>query len=116
MAPTATMLSSRVSLRSTRVAGKAPVAARAAAKAAPVRAAGTDYGLGLELNTTVQKTVRPGKADVPLELEEVACPNNTFKNKEPYVAKCVSVERIVGPEATGETTHIIIDTKGDMPF
>ena len=27
-----------------------------------------------------------------------------------------SVERIVGPKATGETCHIIIETNGDIPF
>jgi len=26
------------------------------------------------------------------------------------------VERIVGPQATGETCHIILETNGDIPF
>ena len=34
----------------------------------------------------------------------------------PPQAKVRSVERIVGPKATGETCHIIIDTAGDIPF
>lgn len=43
-------------------------------------------------------------------------PLNTYKNKAPYVGSILSVERIVGPEATGETCHIIMDHKGDMPY
>merc|ERR1711943_62229 len=41
---------------------------------------------------------------------------NTWKNKSPYTAKVVSCKRIVGPEATGETCHIIFDHKGEMPY
>jgi ferredoxin--NADP+ reductase len=41
---------------------------------------------------------------------------NTFGNKAPFAGKIVSVERIVGPKATGETTHIIIDHQGKMPY
>ena len=40
---------------------------------------------------------------------------NTFKNKAPFTGKVVSTKRIVGPKATGETCHIIIDHKGDFP-
>jgi hypothetical protein len=36
-------------------------------------------------------------------------PLNTYKNKAPFVGKVVSVKRIVGANATGETCHIIID-------
>jgi len=43
-------------------------------------------------------------------------PLNTFKNKAPYVGSILSVERIVGPEATGETCNIVMDHKGDMPY
>merc|ERR1711871_1224959 len=43
-------------------------------------------------------------------------PINTYKNKSPHVGKVVSVERIVGAEATGETCHIIIDHGGDAPY
>ena len=56
------------------------------------------------------------KAKVPLELEEGDLPLNTFSPKKPFKAKIKSVERISGPKATGETCHIIIDTKGDIPF
>merc|ERR1719272_2516894 len=43
-------------------------------------------------------------------------PINTFKNKSPKIAKVVSVKRIVGPEATGETCDIIMDHNGEMPY
>ena len=56
------------------------------------------------------------KTKVPLELEEGDLPLNTFSPKKPFKAKIKSVERISGPKATGETCHIIIDTRGDIPF
>jgi len=43
-------------------------------------------------------------------------PTNTFKIKSPYSGKVVSTKRIVGPQATGETCHIIIDHNGDCPY
>lgn len=43
-------------------------------------------------------------------------PLNTYKNKEPHIAEVVSVKRIVGPKATGETCHIIMDHGGKMPY
>jgi len=97
---------------------------RAAPRARPsgrVAASGVqaniDYGLGLEMKTTAQKTIpSSGRAKVPLELEKGEVPMNTFGNKAPFAGKTVSVERIVGPKATGETTHIIIDHQGKMPY
>ena len=56
------------------------------------------------------------KTKVPLELEEGDLPLNTFSPKKPFKAKIKSVEKITGPKATGETCHIIIDTKGEIPF
>ncbi|CAD7704664.1 unnamed protein product [Ostreobium quekettii] len=56
------------------------------------------------------------KAVRPLSLEDGDLPMNTFKNKQPFVGEVISVERIVGPKATGETCHIRIRTKGKMPF
>ena len=41
---------------------------------------------------------------------------NTYKNKSPHVGKVVSTKRIVGPKATGETCHIIIDHDGKAPY
>ncbi|KAL3776359.1 hypothetical protein HJC23_010627 [Cyclotella cryptica] len=43
-------------------------------------------------------------------------PVNVYKNKAPFTGKVVSTKRIVGPQATGETCHIIIDHKGDFPY
>merc|ERR1711988_192447 len=43
-------------------------------------------------------------------------PVNTHKNKAPLTAKVLSVERIVGPKATGETCNIVIDHEGKMPY
>jgi hypothetical protein len=56
------------------------------------------------------------KSAVPLELEKGEMPLNTYNNKAPFVAKIKSVEKIVGPKATGETYHIIIETGGKIPF
>eukprot|EP00897_Mesotaenium_endlicherianum_P000288 jgi/Mesen1/1025/ME000121S00101 len=67
------------------------------------------------LNVTAQKVIE--KVKVPLELEGApAPPLNTYKNKEPYIATVKSVERIVGPNATGETCHIVIDHEGNVPY
>jgi hypothetical protein len=53
---------------------------------------------------------------VPLELEQGPMPLNTYNNKAPFKAKIKSVERIVGPKATGETMNIVIETEGKIPF
>jgi len=90
--------------------------ARAVCRAAVSVQANIDYGLGLAAKTTAQKTVKAGRAKVPLELEKGELPLNTAGNKAPFVGKIVSVERIVGPKATGETTHIIIDHQGKLPY
>lgn len=82
-----------------------------------VKAQGTDYGLGLQMSTTADKNIDPnGRAKVPLEMEKMELPLNTYKNKEPFTGTIRSVERIVGPNATGETCHIIIEHGGKMPF
>lgn len=56
------------------------------------------------------------KAKVVTGLEGSDVPVNTFNSKKPFKGKIKSVERIVGPKATGETCHIIIETGGDIPF
>ena len=56
----------------------------------------------------------PNKVASGLEGGEV--PVNTYKAKEPLEATIKSVERIVGPNATGETCHIVIETEGKIPF
>ena len=43
-------------------------------------------------------------------------PVNVYKNKSPFTGKVVSTKRIVGPKATGETCHIIIDHRGEFPY
>lgn len=62
------------------------------------------------------QTEQKAKTKVPTELEDGELPLNTFSPKKPFIAKIRSVEKITGPKATGETCHIIIDTKGDIPF
>merc|ERR1712216_704811 len=39
-----------------------------------------------------------------------------FLEASPYHSKVVSVDRMVGPDATGETCHIVIDHGGNMPY
>ena len=56
------------------------------------------------------------RAKVPVELEKGDLPLNTFSPKKPFKAKIKSVERIVGPKATGETCHIVLETNGEIPF
>jgi len=48
--------------------------------------------------------------------DQSTVPVNVYKNKEPFTGKVVSTKRIVGPKATGETCHIVIDHKGDFPY
>jgi ferredoxin--NADP+ reductase len=47
--------------------------------------------------------------------DQSTVPVNVYKNKAPFTGKVVSTKRIVGPKATGETCHIVIDHKGDFP-
>ncbi len=47
--------------------------------------------------------------------DQTNVPVNVYKNKSPFTGKVVSTKRIVGPKATGETCHIVIDHKGDFP-
>lgn len=48
--------------------------------------------------------------------DQTNVPVNVYKNKAPFVGKVVSTKRIVGPKATGETCHIVIDHNGDFPY
>jgi ferredoxin--NADP+ reductase len=48
--------------------------------------------------------------------DRTGMPDNTYKIKTPFEAKILSVKRIVGPEATGETCDVVIDHKGEMPY
>ena len=48
--------------------------------------------------------------------DQSTVPVNVHKNKAPFTGKVVSSKKIVGPKATGETNHIIIDHDGDFPY
>lgn len=66
---------------------------------------------------SVQQASVPKVAVSPLELENAnEPPLNLYKPKEPYTATIVSVERLVGPKAPGETCHIVIDHGGNVPY
>lgn len=59
----------------------------------------------------------PKVSVTPLELEDASEPPlNLYKPKQPYTATIVSVERLVGPKAPGETCHIVIDHGGNVPY
>jgi len=89
---------------------RAPAAGRVAA-ARPQ--AGRRVKVVAQAAQTAQKLV---KQSVPLELEQGEMPLNTFNNKKPFKGVVKSVERIVGPKATGETCNIVIETRGEIPF
>jgi ferredoxin--NADP+ reductase len=84
-----------------------PVAAKASAPRSVARAMPVVKG-------TAVKTIT--RKPVPVELEKIELPMNTYGNKAPFKARVKSVERIVGPKATGETCHIVIETDGKIPF
>ncbi|KAK7331276.1 hypothetical protein VNO77_25496 [Canavalia gladiata] len=66
---------------------------------------------------SVQQASVPKAAALPLELEDAKEPPlNLYKPKGPYTATIVSVERLVGPKAPGETCHIVIDHGGNVPY
>lgn len=66
---------------------------------------------------SLQQASRSKVSVTPLELEDPKeTPLNLYRPKEPYTATIVSVERIVGPQAPGETCHIVIDHDGNVPY
>ncbi|KAK9022414.1 hypothetical protein V6N11_002681 [Hibiscus sabdariffa] len=66
---------------------------------------------------SVQQASKSKVGVLPSELETAKEPPlNLFKPKEPYTATIVSVERLVGPKAPGETCHIVIDHGGNVPY
>jgi ferredoxin--NADP+ reductase len=92
---------SRANVNARTIGGQQAAVVRSARSSVVLRAAATQ--------TLTRKTV-------PTELEEGPMPLNTFNNKAPFKAKIKSVERIVGPKATGETCNIVIETEGKIPF
>ena len=77
-------------------------------------------GAVLFAGATAMKLTGGEKAQDFLEADpyydQSAVPVNVYKNKSPFTGKVVSTKRIVGPKATGETCHIVIDHKGDFPY
>ncbi|KAG6507333.1 hypothetical protein ZIOFF_032675 [Zingiber officinale] len=66
---------------------------------------------------SVQQTAKNKVPVQPLELDNAKEPPlNLYKPKEPYTATIVSVERLVGSNAPGETCHIVIDHGGNVPY
>lgn len=66
---------------------------------------------------SVQQASVPKVAVSPLSLEDAKEPPlHLYKNKAPYTGTILSVERIVGPKAPGETCHIVIDHGGNVPY
>ncbi|RZC88823.1 hypothetical protein C5167_031197 [Papaver somniferum] len=66
---------------------------------------------------TTSECTKKKVAVLPLELEDpLDPPLNLHKPKEPDTATIVSVERIVGPKAPGETCHVVIDHGGNVPY
>eukprot|EP01023_Acetabularia_acetabulum_P014533 TRINITY_DN170_c0_g1_i1.p1 TRINITY_DN170_c0_g1~~TRINITY_DN170_c0_g1_i1.p1 ORF type:complete len:416 (-),score=78.54 TRINITY_DN170_c0_g1_i1:764-2011(-) len=68
----------------------------------------------VQCSVEVKKIIK--KEVAPLDLENIGLPMNTFNPKKPFTAKIKSVENIVGPKATGDVSHIIIETDGKIPF
>lgn len=65
----------------------------------------------------VQQSNKSKVSVAPLDLESAKEPPlNTYKPKGPYTATIVSVERAVGPNAPGETCHVVIDHGGNVPY
>lgn len=66
---------------------------------------------------SVKQANKPKVSVSPLSLEDAKEPPlHLYKNKAPYTGTIVSVERIVGPKAPGETCHIVIDHGGNVPY
>eukprot|EP00854_Cymbomonas_tetramitiformis_P017586 gene17586-20939_t len=68
------------------------------------------------VNVSTSAKLETATSQLPLEMEELPLAVNTWKNKNPLPCKVRSVERIVGPKATGETCHIVIETDKKAPF
>lgn len=66
---------------------------------------------------SVQQASKAKVSVSPLSLEDAKEPPlNIYKPKEPYTATIVSVERLMGPKAPGETCHVVIDHGGNLPY
>mmetsp|Transcript_10138 Transcript_10138/g.11869 ORF Transcript_10138/g.11869 Transcript_10138/m.11869 type:complete len:368 (-) Transcript_10138:221-1324(-) len=88
-------------------------------KCAPLKSTGRSQAVTFSTKTKATAsytTYTESAKSLPIEMEELELPLNTWKNKSPLLCKVQSVERIVGPKATGETCHIILETDGKAPF
>ncbi|GAB5368584.1 hypothetical protein AAMO2058_001332000 [Amorphochlora amoebiformis] len=79
------------------------------------RSAGVS-GISSRQNIAPKSTARLDFLEASPYHDQSGIPVNTHKNKAPLTTKVVSVERIVGPKATGETCNIVIDHAGKMPY
>lgn len=64
-------------------------------------------------------TVAPRtRANVPrmAVVDKSKVPLNLFRPNSPYTATCLYNERIVGPDAPGETKHMIFNHDGNVPY
>jgi len=71
-----------------------------------------------DLGAVYSKAISKGQDFLESEpyFDQSNIPLQTFKAKEPHVGKVVSVKRIVGAQATGETCNVVIDHGGKMPY
>ena len=108
-------------------AGAPPPALAAAKKAAKVVKSADEtnkligIGAGVAAGVAIgAKVLSPAPKQGFLEAkpywDQSTIPVNVYKNKAPFTGKVVSTKRIVGPKATGETCHIVIDHNGDFPY
>mmetsp|Transcript_13419 Transcript_13419/g.15168 ORF Transcript_13419/g.15168 Transcript_13419/m.15168 type:complete len:630 (+) Transcript_13419:39-1928(+) len=75
--------------------------------------------IGFALNELLFKKSAPasqGFLEAEPYYDQKTVPVNTYKIKAPFTGKVVSTKRIVGPKATGETCHIVIDHNADCPY
>ena len=49
-------------------------------------------------------------------LEYAELPMNVVSKKEPLEARVVSVKRVIGASAPGEISHVVLDTRGKLPY
>lgn len=94
------------------------VVAGAAAAYAAVAIGGEVIGKNKDSGDSTEKNTNAKQDFLEAEpyWDQSNVPVNVYSNKAPFTGKVVSTKRIVGPKATGETCHIVIDHKGDFPY
>lgn len=76
----------------------------------------TSSGESDSVNAATETVVKQDFLEAEPYWDQSTVPVNVYKNKAPFTGKVVSTKRIVGPKATGETCHIIINHNGDFPY